>query len=99
MASAWVDGTLRSEEDARIPVRNRGFASGDGCFETIRIHRGMPFRLAAHLVRLREGLEILRLASDSLREDLPAGARSLAEANRVEEGLLRITVTAADEDR
>jgi len=84
------------EEEARIPIRNRGFLYGDGCFETIRIHRGAPFRLQAHFARLRQSLEILRIESPASTDDLRSGARKLVEENRIEEGLVRITITSGE---
>lgn len=84
------------EDDARISLRNRGFLYGDGCFETIRIHGGAPFRLDAHFERLRDGLEVLRIEPPWSSEDLRQGARKVVEANAVVEGLVRITVTAGE---
>jgi branched-chain amino acid aminotransferase len=84
-------------EDARVPIADRGFLYGDGCFETIRIHRGAPFRLDAHLARLRQGLEILRFDTPWSDADLRGGARKVVEENEVVDGLLRITVTAPED--
>ena len=92
----WLDGSLIAEEDARVPIRNRGFLYGDGCFETIRIHGGAPFRLDAHFERLRSALEVLRIEPPWGSEDLRQGARKVVEANGVVEGLARITVIAGE---
>src|SRR5256712_13445818 len=92
MAFAWVDGAVLPEVEARVPIQNRGFLYGDGCFETIRIHRGAPFRLGAHIARLRQGLEILRIEFAWSLDELRQGARKIAESNGVVEGLRRITI-------
>ena len=84
------------EDDARVSIQNRGFLYGDGCFETIRIHRGAPFRLDAHLGRLRDGLEVLRIEPPWGFEDLRQGAGKVVEANGVVEGLVRMTVIAGE---
>ena len=84
------------EDAARVPIGNRGFLYGDGCFETIRIHRGAPFRLEAHFARLRSALEVLRIEPPWGFEDLRQGARKVVEANGVVEGLARITVVAGE---
>lgn len=94
MAYALLDGAIVPEEEARIPIRDRGFLYGDGCFETIRIHRGAPFRLQAHLSRLRQSLDLMRIGSRASMQDLEDGARRLVAANRTEEGLVRFTITA-----
>src|SRR5437867_7523182 len=95
-ASAWLDGVVIPEDDARVSIQNRGFLYGDGCFETIRIHGGAPFRVDAHFERLRDGLEVLRIEPPWGFEDLRQGARKVLEANGVVEGLARITVTAGE---
>src|SRR5256886_8882999 len=96
MAFAWLDGAIVPEEEARISIRNRGFLYGDGCFETIRIHHRAPFHLEAHFARLRQGLEILRIEFAWPLDELRQGARKIAESNSVEEGLIRITITAGE---
>ncbi|HLQ42347.1 MAG TPA: aminotransferase class IV [Thermoplasmata archaeon] len=92
----WLDGSLIAQEDARVPIENRGFLYGDGCFETIRIHGGAPFRLDAHIDRLRSALEVLRIEPPWGSEDLRQGVRKVVEANGVVEGLARITVIAGE---
>jgi branched-chain amino acid aminotransferase len=92
----WLDGALVPEDDARISPRNRGFLYGDGCFETVRIHGGAPFRLEAHFERLRDGLEVLRIEPPWSMEDLRQGAQKVVEANGVVEGLARITAIAGE---
>jgi len=87
---------LIPEDAARVSIGNRGFLYGDGCFETIRIHRGAPFRLEAHFARLRSALEVLRIEPPWGFEDLRQGARKVVEANGVVEGLARITVVAGE---
>jgi branched-chain amino acid aminotransferase len=84
------------EVEARLPIQNRGFLYGDGCFETIRIHHGAPFRLDAHFGRLRQGLEILQIEFAWPLDQLRQGARKIAESNGVVEGLIRITITAGE---
>ncbi|HKW43978.1 MAG TPA: aminotransferase class IV [Thermoplasmata archaeon] len=79
-----------------MPIGNRGFLYGDGCFETIRLHRGAPFRLEAHLTRLHQSLELLRFESGWSRHDLLQGMRKVVEANHLEDGLVRLTLTAGE---
>jgi branched-chain amino acid aminotransferase len=96
MASVWLDGSVIAEEDAHISPQNRGFLYGDGCFETVRIHGGAPFRLDAHFARLRDGLEVLGIEPPWSPEDLRQGARKVVETNGVVEGLVRMTVIAGE---
>jgi len=84
------------EDEARVSIRNRGFLYGDGGFETIRIHRGAPFRIDAHFTRLLRSLDLLRIDSAWSIHELRQGAKKIVEENRVADGLLRITITAPE---
>jgi branched-subunit amino acid aminotransferase/4-amino-4-deoxychorismate lyase len=55
-------GRFRSGARARIPALDRGFLFGDGVFETVRTYGRRPFRLSAHLARLRRSAGAVRLA-------------------------------------
>lgn len=81
-----------------MPLSDRGFLYGDGVFETVRIHRGTPFRFDRHLDRLVRGLKTLRIETPPRLKDIVKGMRALVAACEMQEGLLRITVTAADGD-
>ncbi|HEY7589301.1 MAG TPA: aminotransferase class IV [Thermoplasmata archaeon] len=78
-----------------MPVDDLSFLSGDGAFETIRISEGAPFRFGAHLLRLMQSLKALGLPPRPSAE-LHEAAKTILQAAGVEEGLLRITVTAPD---
>ena len=87
-----------AESEARVSILDRGFLYGDGCFETVRMHRGAPFRFDAHLRRLDESLKILDLERPAHLGRVREDARELAEAWRMQEGLIRITVTPPNPD-
>lgn len=72
---------------------DRGFLYGEGCFETIRVHGGAPFRLKAHVQRLQQGLEILGVEPPRGFDRIRAGVRALVDAEGLREGLLRVTAT------
>lgn len=60
---AIVDGKLTREEEAVVPVLDRGFLFGDSVYEVVRTRNGVPFQLAEHFARLetsagRIGLEL-----------------------------------------
>jgi len=78
---------------AMVSVYDRGFAYGDTLIETMKILRGQPVFLHEHFQRLRRamgqaGFEAT-LDSDGLRNQ----AVSLAAANEVREGRLRIQLS------
>jgi len=47
----WVNGSLEPLEQAAIPVTDLGFQYGYGFFETIRVDKGSPKHLQAHIDR------------------------------------------------
>ncbi len=90
MKQAWLNGVMMAEEAARIHPRDRGFALGDGVFETIRAEGGQPAHLPRHFKRLKNGAAVLNI-------ELPFSERILASALReVAAGAdcaLRLTLT------
>lgn len=59
--SGWVylNGRFCSENEAVIPIHDRGFLFGEGIFTTIGVHEGKCEFLTAHLQRLRESASML----------------------------------------
>lgn len=94
---AWVDGRTTPLEQACVPVTDRGFLLGDGCFDSVRTYDRHPFLLGEHLDRLRKSAAALYLEvpwSDaeltSVIDDVLAGWPEDREA------VLRIMVTRGD---
>ena len=73
-----------------IPADDRAFLLGDGLFETVRLYRGRPFRLEAHLERLEEGAERLGIPVPG---DLRGRVERALEEWDDREGALRITLS------
>lgn len=88
-----VDGALLAEGERHLSALDRGFALGDGLFETIRVAGGRPFRLAAHLARLRAGAVVLRLRMDRRDDDLAAAVNRLLAVNELSEAVVRLTIS------
>lgn len=63
MNSAYLNGSFGALEDTRIPVLDRGFIFGDGVYEVIPVYGGTLFRLEAHLHRLQNSLDGIRIAN------------------------------------
>ncbi|WP_456404874.1 D-amino acid aminotransferase [Thiolapillus sp.] len=58
----YLNGEFLPEQDACVPVMDRGFLFGDGVYEVIPAYAGQPFRLTEHLQRLNASLEAIRMA-------------------------------------
>lgn len=89
----FLNGQFVSETEAVISVHDRGFLYGDGLFETIRVEKGRPFRLGAHLARLAEGAAGLRINLPFLLSELEAQALTLLDRNQLSPAILRITLS------
>ncbi len=92
ISSVWIDGELLPLERACVSPLDHALLTGDGVFETLRVHRGAPFAVRRHLDRLVRSAQGLRLQVpdlDQLREAL----EQVVNANDLREGRLRVTVT------
>ncbi|MDI3326236.1 aminodeoxychorismate lyase [Pontibacterium granulatum] len=81
----WING----KQQTQIDVRDRGFAYGDGLFETIQISHGKSQLMARHITRMRSGAVRLGFDAsviDQLLEDL-------AEINLPDDGVLKLTLS------
>lgn len=91
MTYVFLNHQLVKKEDARISVEDRGFRYGDGVFETLAVHGGVPYQFDWHMERLSAGLAAIKLPCDMnhMREE----CRVLLRKNQLGEGTLRIQVT------
>lgn len=105
MQWAWKDGKLLPVDEACLNVRDSAILHGASLFETLRCYSGYPFRLEAHLQRMRRWLERLYLFARA-REQLDLSTSTIQNAIallldvcglRKEDARLRITVTAGSE--
>lgn len=86
-----LNGVLLPAAEALLPVADRGFRFGDGVFETISVHHGVPYQWEAHMARLATGLEVLRVSLPAV--DWQAHARALLHQHQAVEGTLRLSVS------
>lgn len=91
MAYSIINGQLLPEAEALISVQDRGFRYGDGVFESIAVHQGVPYQFDWHLQRLKGGLQALKIAFDTAV--LPGQIQQLLAKNACENGLLRLQIT------
>lgn len=88
----YLNGSYVAEDEAAIPIDDRGFLYGDALYESLRLYRGGFFRFSEHWQRLARGARALRIEAppeDELREI----AGRLVQSNGVDDGSLRITLT------
>lgn len=91
MGYSIINGKTVPAGRAFVSAADRGFRYGDGVFEAIAVHHGVPYRLDWHMKRLARGLKAVRIRC-SVR-GLEKECLALIAKNKVKEGLLRIQVT------
>jgi len=89
----YVAGDLVPAAEARISALDAGVLLGAGLFETLRTYGGRPFRLKAHLARLRASGEFFRIFVRETDAEIAATVARLLEANGVPDARVRLTAT------
>jgi branched-chain amino acid aminotransferase len=91
----YLNGEILPEQDARIPVTDRGFLLGDGVFETMRVYDGHVFRMKRHIERLFHGCERLGILPDMEEGQIGDSVIRLLQKNGHARGdaIIRITVS------
>lgn len=89
-----VNGALVPRAQAMVSVFDSGFVLGDGVWEGLRVHDGVPALLDQHLDRLFEGAKAIAMDVGLSREQLEAAVRETLEANGMRDGVhVRLMVT------
>ncbi len=90
----WINGRLTPVEQAAISISDQGVLYGNGFFETLRVDRGRPLHLDAHLKRFRLTWETL-FASERFPDiTWPAVIEQVIDRNQLGEGLSAVRLTA-----
>lgn len=95
MVWVFLNGEYILESQGVIPISDRGFLFGDGCFTTLRVFQGEVEFFSAHLQRLYEHCHQLRLDCPRIEEEW---IKELIVKNRAFEGVwkLKIIVTGGN---
>jgi len=95
----YLNGTFLPEQEAMVPVTDRGFIFGDGIYEVIPAYGGRLFRLHEHLVRLSNSLKAIRLADPYSEADWIKMLNSLVEKNGGGEQSIYLQITRGNAPR
>ena len=93
MNQVYLNGGFMNEDEAVVPVGDRGFLYGDGLFETMRAYGGRVFRIADHLKRLRNSADVFHIPLRESPTDLEGIIHELLEVNGLTEARVRLTLT------
>lgn len=89
--SVMINGQSVLAEGASVSIHDRGFRYGDGVFETIAVHGGVPYQWEYHAARLASGTADIKIDFDS--SNLQLNTKVLLKANKASDCTLRIQVT------
>ena len=95
--TAWLNGEFLALAEARVSPLDRGFLFADGVYEVVPVHRGRPFRLREHLLRLDRSLDAIRLVRPLGHEQWLDMLTELAARAGAAEQLLYVQVTRGAE--
>ena len=91
MAFVIINNQLIDAKNAQVSIHDRGFRYGDGVFETIAVHDGVPYQFDWHMERLRKGLHAVKI--DGNLHTLHEQCRRLIRENGAKDAILRIQIT------
>lgn len=89
----YLQGKFIPLKKAQVSVNDRGFLYGDGLFETIPVYGGNTFYAEEHLLRLREGADIMGLPFNYEISSLKEILKETVKVNSVNRGFLRLTLS------
>jgi aminodeoxychorismate lyase len=93
MTDIYISGRFLSEEKASISVLDRAVQLGDGLFETIRGHLGIPVFLDRHLERMRSSAAFLKIPFNQSDVEIRDVLVELCRRNSAPEARIRLTLT------
>jgi len=89
----YLNGRIVPEQEALVPVTDRGFLYGDGVFETMRAYGGKVFMLDRHMQRLLRSASTIGLELPEDEEGTVEAIMATLRANALAEAIIRVSVT------
>lgn len=89
----YLNNKLVPENKALISVFDHGFLYGDGIYETLRIYKGVIFKLEEHVHRLFRSAEMIGLKIPKSAKEITKAVYKTVMSNRQSEAVVRITIS------
>jgi branched-chain amino acid aminotransferase len=90
---AYVDGRYLPEDQATVPVLDRGLLLGDGIFETMRAKRGALEFFDGHFDRFCRSAELVRMRQPHSRPELERICLEVCRLSGLSDASVRLTLT------
>ncbi len=89
----YLNNRLVPEAKAKISVFDHGFLYGDGIYETLRVYRGVVFKIDEHIERLFRSASMINLKIRKTHGEIKKAIRKTIQANRHNEAYVRISIS------
>lgn len=89
----YLNGSIVSEEDAKISVFDHGFLYGDGVFEGIRAYNGRIFCIDEHIDRLYESAGSIMIKIPLSRKEMKNAIIETVRRNDLKDAYIRPVVS------
>ena len=89
----FINGSLVSQDEARVSVLDRGFLYGDGVFETLRSYSGKIFHPDEHVIRLFKSADSIYLRHPFTEDYIKDALYQTLRGNNLKDAYLRLTIT------
>jgi len=93
----YLNGLFWPLDKAKVSILDRGFAYGDGLFETLRAYSKKIFGLDEHLDRLFKSAHLIFLELHMTRNEIKSAIYETLEINGLSDSIIRITVTRGEQ--
>ena len=99
MSIVFLNGKYLPREQAKISVLDRGFIFADGVYEVLPVYNHKMFRLAEHLQRLENSLEMIHIRNPHTNAEWSAILEELIEKNEGKNQSIYLQVTRGVAER
>ena len=98
-STVYLNGQYMPQDQALVPVTDRGFIFGDGIYEVIPVYGGRLFRLEEHLQRLSNSLAGVRIDNPLSNEEWTRTLNELVQKNGDGEQSVYLQITRGQAPR
>jgi branched-chain amino acid aminotransferase len=89
----FLNNKLVPKKKALISVFDHGFLYGDGIYETLRVYKGIIFKMDEHIDRLYRSAEMIGLTIPRKPEEIRKAVYKTLVSNGHKEAVVRITIS------
>jgi branched-chain amino acid aminotransferase len=89
----YLNEKIVPESKALVSVFDHGFLYGDGIYETLRVYKGIVFKIDEHIERLFRSASMLDLKIPKTHESIKKAVYDTLKANDQNEAVIRITIS------